>query len=81
MHLPKVLCNFFKKNNEIHNYNTRTKDMYRISHESQIFSSVGAKIWDALSIKIDVIVSLIKGDCYLFKFAFFMFYYIHWVKV
>ena len=22
-----------------------------------------------------------KGDCYLFKFAFFMFYYIHWVKV
>ena len=23
--LPKVLCNFFKKNDEIHNYNTRTK--------------------------------------------------------
>ena len=47
----KFLCNFFKKNNEIHNYNTRTKDMFRISHESQTFSSVGAKIWNALSIK------------------------------
>ena len=59
-HLSKVLCNFFKKNNEIHNYNTRTKDMFRISHESQTFSSVGAKIWDALSIKIDINVTLIK---------------------
>ena len=59
-HLPIVLCNFFKKNNEIHNYNTRTKDMFRISHESQTFSSVGAKIWNALSIKIDVNVTLIK---------------------
>ena len=43
-HLPKVLCNFVEKNNKIHNYNTRTKDMFRISHESQTFSSVGAKI-------------------------------------
>ena len=58
--LPKVLCNFFWKNNEIHNYNTRTKDMFRISHESQTFSSVGAKIWNALSTKIDVNVTLIK---------------------
>ena len=57
--LPKVLCNFFKKNNEIHNYNTRTKNMFRISHESQTFSPVGAKIWNALSIKIDINVTLI----------------------
>ena len=41
--LPKVICNLFKENNEIPNYYTRTKDMFRISHESQIFSSVGAK--------------------------------------
>ena len=41
--LPKVICNFFKKNSEIPNYYTRTKDMFRISHESQILSSVGAK--------------------------------------
>ena len=59
-HLPKVSCNFFKKNNKIHNYNTRTKDMFRISVESQTFSSVGAKIWNAFSIKIDVNVTLIK---------------------
>ena len=58
--LPKVLCNFFRKNNGIHYYNTRTKDMFHISHESQTFSSVGAKIWNALSIKIDVNVTLIK---------------------
>ena len=52
--LPKALCNFCRKNNEIHNYNTRTKDMFFISHESQTFSSVGAKTLNALSIKIDV---------------------------
>ena len=34
--LPKVLFNFFKKNKGIHNYNTRTKDMFRISHQSQL---------------------------------------------
>ena len=59
-HFPKVLCNFFKNNNKIHNYNTRTKDMFRISHESQIFSSVVAKIWNIFSIKIDVNITLIK---------------------
>ena len=34
--------------------------MFRISHESQTFSSVGAKIWNALSIKLDVNITLIK---------------------
>ena len=34
--------------------------MFCISHESQTFSSVGVKIWNALSIKIDVNVTLIK---------------------
>ena len=28
-----------------------------------------------------LIKCLDNRDCYLFKFAFFMFYYIHWVKV
>ena len=48
-HKPAVGSTFFlKKNNEIPNYNSRTKDMFCISHESQTFSSVGAKIWNAL---------------------------------
>ena len=34
--------------------------MFRISHESHTSSSVRAKIWNALSIKIDVNVTLIK---------------------
>ena len=34
--------------------------MFRTSHESQTFSSVGAKIWNALSIKVDVNVTLIN---------------------
>ena len=34
--------------------------MFRISNESQTFSSVGAKIWNALNIKINVNVTLIK---------------------
>ena len=58
--LLKVLCNFLKKNNKIHIYNTISKDMVLISHESQTFSYLGAKIWNALSVKIDVNVTLIK---------------------
>ena len=50
-----------KKNKEIHNYNTRTKDMSPISHESQTFSSVGAKNWNTLSIRIEYVnVTLIE---------------------
>ena len=58
---------FFKKNNEIQNYNTRTKDIFRISHESQTFSSVGAKIWNALSITINVNVTLIATQLSLIE--------------
>ena len=51
---------FLEKNNEVPNYNTRTKDMFRSSHESQTFPSIGAKISNVISIKIDVNVTLIK---------------------
>ena len=50
--LPKVLCNVLKKNKEIQYYYTTAKDIFCISHESQTFFAVGAKIWNALSITI-----------------------------
>ena len=52
---------FFKiKNNEIYNYNTRANDMICIPHESQISSSVVAKIWNALRVIIDVNATFIN---------------------
>ena len=46
--LPTVLNSLYKEYNEIHTYDTRTKKMFRISVGIQSFSSVSAKIWNAL---------------------------------
>ena len=48
---PSVLNELYKKNNVIHNYNTRAKDMFRVSLGTQIFSTVSAKIWNAVIVK------------------------------
>ena len=58
--LPTVLNSSYKKNNEIHQYDTRTKNMFRISVGIQSFSSVSAKIWNALMLHIDGNVPLVK---------------------
>ena len=58
--LPTVLNSLYKRNNEIHQYDTRTKNMFRISVGIQSFSSVSAKIWNALILHIDGNVPLVK---------------------
>ena len=58
--LPTVLNFLYKRNNEIHQYDTRTKNMFRISVGIQSFSSVSAKIWNALILHIDGNVPLVK---------------------
>ena len=35
--LPAVLKTLYKKNNEVHSYNTRSKDMFRIALGTQTF--------------------------------------------
>ena len=56
--LPEVLNTMYRKNSEIHSYNTRSKDMFRIS--SGTFSNISARIWNSLVVNIDINVSLLK---------------------
>ena len=57
---PSVLNELYKKNNVIHDHNTRTKDMYRVSLGTQTFSTVSARIWNALIVKFIVNVSFYR---------------------
>ena len=42
--LPEVLSAVYRKNSEIHFYNTTNKDMFRISSFTQPFSNISARI-------------------------------------
>ena len=55
-----VLNELYKKNNVIHDHNTRTKDMFRVSLGTQTFSTVSARIWNALIVKFNVNVPLTR---------------------
>ena len=57
---PSVLNELYKKNNVIHDHNTRAKDMFRVSLGTQTFSTVSARIWNAVVVKFNVNVSLSK---------------------
>ena len=59
--LPAVLNTLYKKNNEIHSYNRRSKDWFRIALGTQTCSNISARIWNALIIKIDINVPMFKG--------------------
>ena len=58
--LPTVLNSLYQKNNEVHTHNTRAKNLFYISFGTQSFSSVSAKIWNALMAQIDSNVPLVK---------------------
>ena len=58
--LPNVLNTMYRKNCEIHSYNTRNKDMFRISSGMQTFSNISARIWNSLMVNLNIDVSLIK---------------------
>ena len=55
-----VLNTMYRKNCEIHSYNTRSKDMFRISSATQTFSNISARIWNSLMGNVDIDVFLIK---------------------
>ena len=58
--LPTVLNSLYQKNNEVHTHNTRATNLFHISFGTQSFSSVSAKIWNALMAQIDSNVPLVK---------------------
>ena len=57
---PSVLNELYKKNNVLHDHNTRTKDMFCVSLGTQTFSTVRARIWNALIVKFNVNVPLTR---------------------
>ena len=50
----------YRKNCEIHSYNTRSKDMFRISSDTQTFTNISTRIWNSLMVNLDIDVSSIK---------------------
>ena len=62
--LPPVLNDLYKtnlvykKNNVIHDHDTGTKGMFRVALGTQTFSTVSARIWNALIVKFNVNVPL-----------------------
>ena len=58
--LSVLLNTLYMKNNEIHSYNTRSKDLFRIALRTQTFSNISARIWNELIIKIDINVPMFK---------------------
>ena len=54
------LNTMYRKYCEIYGYNTRSKDMFRISSGTQTFSNVSARIWNCRMVNLDIDVSLIK---------------------
>ena len=57
-----VLDTMYRKKYEIHSYNTRSKDMSRISSGTQTFSNISARIWNSLIVNLDIDVSLISDQ-------------------
>ena len=57
---PSVLNKLYKKYYVIHDHNTRTIDMFRVLLGTQTFSTVSARIWNALIVKFNVNVPLTR---------------------
>ena len=55
-----LLNAIYRKRSEIHSYNTRNKDMFRISSGTQTFANISVRIWNSLMVNLDSNVSLIK---------------------
>ena len=65
--LPSVMHELYKKNNEIHTYDTRNKDLFRIDRAQKrlniyvnSYSNISARLWNALMPKLNTNVSLPK---------------------
>ena len=55
--LRDVFNTLYIKNSEIHTYSTRSKDLYHILLGTQTFPNISAKIWNSLTVNINVNVT------------------------
>ena len=76
--LPSVMHELYKKNNEIHTYDTRNKDLFRIGRGQKglniyvnSYSNISARLWNALMPKLNTNVSLPKFKSLLKQFLLF----------
>ena len=72
--LPSVMHELYKKNNEIHTYDTPNKDLFRIDRGQtglNIYSNISARLWNALIPKVNTDVSLPKFKSLLKQFLLF----------
>ena len=58
--LPDVFNTLYLKTTEIHACSTRSKDLYHILPGTQSFSNISAKIWNSLTVNINIIVTFIN---------------------
>ena len=66
--LPPVMTDLYLRNNEIHNYETRNCNKFSIASGTETFSHVSARIWNALTSKINVNTSISKFKILLKSF-------------
>ena len=53
--LPDLFNILYIKNNDIHTFSTRSKDLYHILPGTQTLSNISAKIWNSLTLNIKFI--------------------------
>ena len=58
--LPEALNELYIKKNKIHHYPTRNCDKYHIQTSTDSFSNVSARIWNVITINIDVNISFMQ---------------------
>ena len=66
--LPPVMGELYLRNNEIHNYETRNGNKFSIAAETETFAHVSARIWNAITSKINVNTSISKFKIILKEF-------------
>ena len=66
--LPECIAQLYLRNDSIHEHNTSGCQLLRVPLESKTFSSLSARFWNALSLKLNcnVSISLFKRNLKLF---------------
>ena len=56
--IPKTMSDLYITNKDIHSYDTRYKNLFRIPKGTIDYTSLSARLWNILNMKIDVHVPL-----------------------
>ena len=66
--LPETMAKLYSKNKDHHTHDTRGKNLLHIPACTKKFIFNSARIWNAISSKIDIKVNLVKFKCNLNKY-------------